>query len=85
MIAQCSLIPPHEDLVLDCKIRDDENRIVDKKREIATREMFRVNMHFFLSNEMRPGDYTLNIETAGRPVIKKKFTVLPKYGTVASR
>ena len=85
VIAQCSLIPPHEDLVLDCKIRDDENRIVDKKREIATREMFRVNMHFFLSNEMRPGDYTLNVETAGRPVIKKKFTVLPKYGTVASR
>ena len=85
VIAQCSLIPPHEDLVLDCKIRDDENRIVDKKREIATREMFRVNMHFFLSNEMRPGDYPVNIETAGRPVIKKKFTVLPTYGTVASR
>ncbi|WP_397570305.1 HTTM domain-containing protein [Schlesneria sp. T3-172] len=85
MIAQCSLIPPHEDLVIDCKIRDEENRIVDKKREIATREMFRVNMYFSIPNELRPGDYTLNIETAGRPVIKKKFQVLPKYGTVASR
>ena len=85
VIAQCSLIPPHEDMVIECKIRDAENRVVDKRVEIATREMFRVNLRFGISEEMRPGEYFLHIETAGRPVLKKKFTVLPKYGTVASR
>ena len=85
VIAQCSLIPPHEDMVIECKIRDSENRIVDKKVEIATREMFRVNLRFPISDDMRPGEYFLHVETAGRHVLKKKFTVLPKYGTVASR
>ena len=85
VIAQCSLITPHEDMVIECKIRDAENRVVDKRVEIATREMFRVNLRFGISEEMRPGEYFLHIETAGRPVLKKKFTVLPKYGTVASR
>lgn len=85
VIAQCSLIPPHEDMVIECKIRDADNRILDKRVEIATREMFRVNLRFPIPEDMRPGDYTLHVETAGRHVLKKKFTVLPKYGTVASR
>jgi hypothetical protein len=85
VIAQCSLIPPHEDMVIECKIRDSENRIVDKRVEIATREMFRVNLRFPIPEDMRPGEYFLHVETAGRHVLKKKFTVLPKYGTVASR
>lgn len=85
VITQCSLIPPHEDMVIECKIRDSENRIVDKRVEIATREMFRVNLRFPIPEDMRPGDYFLYIETAGRHVLKKKFTVLPKYGTVALR
>ena len=85
VIAQCSLTPPHEDMVIEAKVRDSENRIVEKRVEIATREMFRVNLRFPISEDMRPGEYFLHIETAGRPVLKKKFTVLPKYGTVASR
>ncbi len=85
VIAQCSLIPPHEDMVIECKIRDTENRVVNKRVEIATREMFRVNLRFPITDDMRPGDYMLHIETAGRHVLKKKFTVLPKFGTVASR
>ena len=85
VIAQCSLTPPHEDMVVECKIRDSENRIVEKRVEIATREMLRVNLRFNITYDMRPGEYFMNIETAGRHVLKKKFTVLPKYGTVASR
>ena len=85
VIAQCSLTPPHEDMVVECKIRDSENRIVEKRVEIATREMLRVNLRFNITDDMRPGEYFMNIETAGRHVLKKKFTVLPKYGTVASR
>ena len=85
VIAQCSLIPPHEDMMIECKIRDGENRIVERIEAIATREMFRVNVNFTIHENMSPGDYFLNVETAGRHVLKKKFTVVPKFGTVAAR
>lgn len=85
VITQCSLTPPHEDMMIECKVRDADNRVVDERVEIATREMLRVNLRFTIPEDLRPGDYFLHIETAGRPVLKKKFAVLPKYGTVASR
>ena len=85
MIAQCNLIPPHEDMVVICKIRDLENRIVDRIVAVATREMFRVNIEFPISETMRPGEYSMTVETGGRHVMKKNFNILAKYGTVATR
>ena len=85
VIAQCNLIPPHEDMVVECKIRDSENRLVDRLVAIGTREMFRVNINFSIGENMAPGEYIMNVETAGRHVLQKKFTVLPKSGNVATR
>lgn len=85
VITQCTLTPPHEDMVIEAKVRDSDNRVIDERVEVATREMLRVNLRFTVPEDLRPGDYVLHIETAGRPVLKKKFSVLPKYGTVASR
>ncbi len=85
MIAQCNLVPPHEDMVVECKLRDDANRVVNSMVAVGTREMFRVNINFPISENMKPGEYSMTVETAGRHVMKKKFTVLPKYGTVATR
>ncbi|WP_010585042.1 HTTM domain-containing protein [Schlesneria paludicola] len=85
MIAQCNLAPPHPDMSVECKIRDSENRLIERIPAIATREMFRVNITFPISETMRPGEYSMIIETAGRHVMQKKFEVLPKYGTVAAR
>ena len=85
MIAQCNLCPPHEDMVIECKIRDSENRSVDRIVSIATRELFRVNMQFKIADNMAPGEYSMTIETGGRYVMKKRFEVLPKAGAVAMR
>jgi hypothetical protein len=85
MIAQCNLIPPHEDMVIECKIRDSDHRIIERIMDIGTREMFRVNIHYRIPDALPPGEYFMTVETAGRHVMKKKFDVLPKYGTVAAR
>ena len=85
MIAQCNLCPPHEDMVIECKIRDAENRGIDRIIAIATREMFRVNITIPVGDNLPPGDYTVNVETAGRHVMQKNFKILPRYGTVAQR
>jgi hypothetical protein len=85
MIAQCNLVPPHSDMVVECKIRDSENRQVDRIIAIATREMLRVDINFPIPENLPPGDYVMAIETAGRHVMQKTFKVLPKYGTVALR
>ena len=70
LIAQCNLIPPHEDMVVTCKIRDSENRMIDRLVTIATREMFRANIVFQIPNDISPGEYFLHVETAGRHVMK---------------
>lgn len=84
MIAQFNLTPPHEDMVVECKIRDSENRTISHMVEIAPREMLRVNINFPITDGVQPGEYHMDIETAGRYVMKKSFKVLPRYGTVAA-
>lgn len=85
MIAQCNLTPPHEDMAIQCKIRDSENRTVKRIIGIGTREMFRVNIEFPIPESLAPGEYYMTIETAGRHVMKKKFNVVPKSGSVVTR
>lgn len=78
MIAQCHLIPPHDDMWIECQIHDAQHRIVDRFGAIATREMFSCNFSVFISEKMSPGDYSLVITTGGRPVMKKLIHVFPR-------
>ena len=84
LVAQCNLTPPHEDMYIECKLHNDDNRIVERFGTIATREMFRTNFRYHVTDAVPPGDYTLVVETAGRPVMQKKFQVLPRHGNAAA-
>lgn len=84
LIAQCCLTPPHEDMFLECKLQDSGNRIVDRLTVVATREMFRTNFNYVLNETTPPGDYSLVIEAAGRPVIRKGFRVVGSAGAAAN-
>jgi len=84
LIAQCILTPPHEDMHLECKIQNESNQIIERFVTIATREMFRANFNYNVTDAVPPGQYTLVIETAGQPVMQKKFTVVSRDGTVAA-
>jgi hypothetical protein len=76
LIAQCNLTPPHEDMWIECKILDENNRLVSRVGNIALREQFRSNFMYPITAAMEPGNYTFRFETAGREVLRKGITVV---------
>jgi hypothetical protein len=76
LIAQCHLVPPHEDMWIECKFLDGDNRLVDRIGNIATRDAFRLNFPYNITDATPPGDYTLVFETAGREVLRKRVTIV---------
>ena len=83
VLAQCGLTPPHEDMYIEFKLHDNENRIVNRQGNIATREMFRTNFSYPLTDATPPGEYTLVVEAAGQPVLRRKFQVVERHGRAA--
>jgi hypothetical protein len=75
LIAQCNLIPPHEDMWVECKIRDQHNRLVDRLGNVVLREQFRANFEYPIPVTLDPGEYTLVFETGGREVMKKRIQI----------
>jgi len=76
MIIQCHLVPPHEDMWVECKILDSGNRLVDRTGNIAVRESQRVNFSYPVTDVLEPGEYTLVFATGGREVIRRKVTIV---------
>lgn len=76
LIAQCNLTPPHEDMWLECKIKDADNRLVDRLGNVVLREHFRANFTYPITAALEPGTYTLVFETAGREVLRKRIEVV---------
>jgi hypothetical protein len=84
LIAQCTLIPPHEDMWVECKIRDPDNRLVDRLGNIVLREQFRANFQYPITSAFAPGTYTLVFESAGREVIRKRIQIVGDGKNVVS-
>lgn len=84
MIAQCHLVPPHEDMWIDCQVLDENNRLIDRLGSVATREAFRINFEYPITTEIAPGDYTLVFGTAGREVLRKRITIVGSSPAVAA-
>jgi hypothetical protein len=84
IVAQCNLTPPHEDMYIECKMHNSDNRIVERFGAVATREMFRTNFNYHVTDAVPPGEYSLVVETGGRPVMQKKFQILPRRGNAAA-
>ena len=84
LIAQCNLTPPHADMYIECKLQNSDNVIVDRFGTIATREMFRANFNYVLTDATPPGEYHLVVETAGEPILKKKFQLLERKGKASA-
>lgn len=84
LITQCSLMPPHEDLWLECRLVDADNYEVQRAMTVARCEQFRSNMLIPLNEQVQPGKYELVVELAGREVTRKPITVLPRTGTLSA-
>lgn len=78
MVAQCHLAMPHEDMWIELHLLDSENRLVARRSQVATREMFRAHFLYDFNTSSEPGNYTLVIQTAGNEVLRKPLTVLAR-------
>lgn len=84
LITQCSLMPPHEDMWLECRLVDEDRTDVQRTMTVAMHEQFRSNMMLSLTTDIPPGRYSLIVELAGREVLQKPIVILPKSGSLAA-
>lgn len=84
MIAQCHLVPPHEDMWINLQMLDSGNRPVFHTGQIGLREAFRVNFVHKIEPAMEPGDYTLVFSTGGREVLRKNISVIARNASVSA-
>ena len=61
IIAQCALVPPHEDMWVECRLSDALGCQLHEAGQPVTRDMLRVNFTFQLPHDLAPGDYRLTI------------------------
>jgi hypothetical protein len=89
VIFQCQLNAPHPDMWLECHVRDSDGRVVDRIKQIATRDMARANFPYLVTNALPAGEYTLALHHAGVEVTTRTISVVgttvaqPATGTAA--
>ena len=76
VIVQASLNPPREDLWLECDLVDADQRTIARSGQIAPREIFRSNFEYWLPRGMEPGQYEFVLKSSGKPVTRRKLTVV---------
>lgn len=78
LLAQVTLNTPHEDMAVECALRDDGDQEIASKPQAVPREMLRTTFKFPLSDSLEPGDYYLVLRCAGREIIRRSFTLQPR-------
>jgi hypothetical protein len=81
--AQCGLIPPHENMWIQCNLHDSENRVVETNGLFLSCEMLRALFYYSLGDCIAPGKYSLVLKIADEEIMRRPITVLPRHGTAA--
>jgi hypothetical protein len=76
LVVQCLLTPPHEDLWVECVLEDARRRTVDRMSQVALRETYRSNFHYWIPPQLPPGEYAVVIKTSGMEVLRKRIEVV---------
>ncbi len=77
LFAQCTLNPPHPDLVIECNLHDSENRLLDRVHQVVSREAFRANFLYVLHDALVPGEYSLVVRCGGHDVARRRIILKP--------
>jgi hypothetical protein len=84
LIVQCHLNPPHGDIWIECNLHDDEDRLIERTGQVASREQFRTNFIYKLHDSLDPGEYYLVIRTGGQEVARRKITLNPALAALGN-
>jgi hypothetical protein len=80
---QCGLIPPHENLWIQCNLHDSQNRVVDTIGLFLTCDMLRALFYYDIGDCVAPGEYSLVLKIASDEIMRRKITILPRSGATA--
>jgi hypothetical protein len=82
--AQCILIPPHENMWIQCNLHDSQDRIVDTIGLFLSCDMLRAHFYYNLGDCVTPGDYSIVLKIAGDEIMRRKVSVLPRTTACAA-
>jgi hypothetical protein len=82
LFAQCTLNPPHPDLVIECNLHDSDNRLLDRVQQVVPREAFRANFLYVLHDALVPGEYWLVVRCGGQEVARRRIVLEPAEASV---
>lgn len=57
VIVQCALIPPHEDMWLECRLTDSDGLEIFRSGRPVSRDMLRADFNFTFPVDLKPGEY----------------------------
>ncbi len=77
IVAQCVLVPPHDDLWITCGLTDAVGQELYRSRMPVTRDMRRADFPFTFPVDMTPGQYQLVIRSADQTVLSRTIEIAP--------
>ena len=76
IIAQCCLVPPHEDMYVFCNLHDANDHVIDQVGQVVPRSTLRATYAFSMFDSLEPGTYFLVIRSAHQEITRRPFTLL---------
>lgn len=76
LVAQCVLVPPHEDMYVYCNLHDAEDHVIDQVGQVVARSTLRATYAFTMFDSLEPGTYFLVVRSAGQEISRRPFTLL---------
>jgi len=75
IVAQCTLNPPHEDMVLQCILFDKDEKPLIPIDYIVPREQNRCSYTFHITGALETGEYALVLKYRGEELLRKTITI----------
>jgi hypothetical protein len=81
---QCVLTTPHEDMWVECNLRDSENRTVDTVDLPVAVDAMRALFYYNIGDCLMPGSYYLALKISGEEVMRREITILPRIKSASA-
>jgi HTTM domain len=82
LLAQCCLVPPHEDMWVECRLEDTAGRAIHEFGQAVTREMLRVDFQYQFPNNLESGHYRFVVHANGEDVLSRTIHVGEADGSI---
>lgn len=78
VVTQVGFNMPHHDMWLECNLHDAGGNELDRVGQVVSREMFRANFYYNLSDVLEPGEYEFVLKSGGHEVTRRRIKLLPR-------